>query len=176
LERAESIVSVTGYVLAHPRKVFIESWNWKAAILSGVFRAAAFVVPMARSAREEALGMLCIEIALRAAIGGCWGSLLQRFRNTRPAWLAGLWVTVVVPAGATWVEYAALKATHTAHLKFGVIVSAILNFGALGINFGLMRRGLLITGESGGSLGEDLRRIPGALAAMSRGIFQKATT
>ncbi|HXA50419.1 MAG TPA: hypothetical protein VNV86_08960 [Candidatus Acidoferrum sp.] len=46
------------------------------------------------------------------------------------------------------------------------------DLGDYGRIWGLMRRGLLVTGNDGESLRSDLRRIPAALAGMFRGVSQ----
>jgi hypothetical protein len=161
-------------VIAHPWEVFVARWNWKAAALSALFRGVAFAVPMAGITGEGALRSVAIEIAFRIAVGGLWGSLLQAFRGAEPAWLAGLCVAIVLPAGAHLLEYAALRAGHASHIITAMTVSVIVSIGSLVINFGLMRRGLLITGEDGAPLHRDLRRIPGALAGMFRSLARMA--
>jgi hypothetical protein len=128
----------------------------------------AFALPMTRLTGEGALRSVCIEIAVRLIIGGFWGSLMQAFRDAQPAWLAGLAVAVVLPATAHAFEFAMLRAGHATHVFTAMIVSVVISIGSLLINFGLMRRGLLVTGEEGAPLLRDLQRIPAALAAMMR--------
>jgi hypothetical protein len=166
---ADGVVSVTRYVITHPWEVFIECWNWKAAVLSGLFRGVAFAVPMARLTGDGAIRGVFIEMGFRIAIAGFWGSLLQRYRNAQPAWVAGVAVAVVLPAAAHCLEFAALRAGHATHIKTGMVVSVVISIGSLLINLGLMRRDLLITGDHTQSLNADLRCIPGALAAMLAG-------
>jgi hypothetical protein len=170
----ERVDAVARYVIAHPWEVFVARWNWKAAALSALFRGLAFALPVASITGEGALRSVAIEIAFRVALGGFWGSLLQAFRGAQPAWLAGLCVAVVLPAGAHLLEYAALRAGHAHHIITAMIVSIIVSIGSLLINFGLMRRGLLITGEDGAPLRRDLQCIPAALAGMFRSLLRLA--
>jgi hypothetical protein len=169
-ESSDSVALVALYVLTHPWEVFVERWNWKAALLSAFFRGLAFALPVARLVGQDAWSSLGIELAFRIVIGGFWGSLLQAFRRARPAWLAGLWVAAVLPAAAHFLEFTALRAGRVTHIKTAMVVSIIISIGSLLINWGLMRRGLLVTGDGGEPLQSDLRRIPGALAAMFRGL------
>lgn len=173
---SEHAGAVARYVLTHPWEVFVERWNWKTALLSAAFRGIAFLLPMAGLVGNDALRSLCIEMGFRIAIGGFWGSLLQRFRHARPAWLAGLSVAVALPAVAHSIEYAALRAGHATHILTGMIVSVVISIGSLLINLGLMRSGLLITGEDCDSLSSDLKRVPAELAAMCRGPARKRAT
>ena len=168
LGSGDRVDEVARYVLAHPWKVFVEGWNWKTALLSAFFRGVAFALPIAGLAGSGAVRSVCIELGFRAVIGGFWGSLLQVFRRAQPAWLVGLSVTVVLPAAAHALEFAALRASDAAHIKTGMIVSIVISIGSLLINLGLMRRGVLVTGNDGAPFTYDLRRIPGELAAIFR--------
>jgi hypothetical protein len=151
----------------HPWKVFVIQWNWKAAVLSAGIRGVLFcaaVVPQGLDALRGAW----IEIAFRIVLGGCWGSVMQSLRRARPAWLAGLLIALVLPALAHVLEFALLKAGGAAHIKTGMIVSVAFSAGSLLVNFALMRRGLLITGEGSGSLSSDIRQLPSALGLRRR--------
>ncbi len=169
-ESSDGVAEVARYVLTHPWQVFVRRWNWKAALLSALFRGLAFALPMTSLVGDDAVRILCIEMGFRIAVGGFWGSLLQAFRGARPAWLAGLSVAVALPAMAHCLEFAALRAGHATHILTGMVVSVAISIGSLIVNLGLMRRGLLLTGGDGQPLSSDLRCIPGALAAMFRGI------
>jgi len=160
-------------VLTHPWEVFVERWNWKAALLSAIFRSIAFAAPMAGFVGGDALRSLWIEMCFRIAVGGCWGSLLQEFRSASPGWLAGLWVAIVLPAIAHVLEYLALRAGHATHIKTGMIVSIVISIGSQLISLELMRRGILITGENSKPLRSDLRCIPGTLAGVCRGVSRR---
>jgi hypothetical protein len=173
-ERVTGVGAVARYVLMHPWEIFVERWNWKAAALSAIFRGLAFALPMASLTGEGAVRGVCIEIGFRIVVGGFWGSLLQAFRGAQPAWLAGLSVAIVLPASAHLLEYAALRAGHATHITTAMIVSIVVSIGSLLINFGLMRRGLLITGDSGATLRSDLQHIPAALSAMFRALLRIA--
>jgi len=173
-ESTEHVLAVAGYVLTHPWEVFVERWNWKTALLSAMFRGLAFALPMAGLTGAAGVRSVCIELGFRLAIGGFWGSLLQAFCAAKPAWLAGLMAAVVLPASAHVLEFAALRAGNAAHIKLGMIVSVIISIGSLLVNLGLMRRGVLVTGGDGDSLGSDLRRIPAELAGIFRGLSRSA--
>jgi hypothetical protein len=166
--RSEGVPATAWYVATHPWKVFVLGWNWKAALLSLVFRALAFALPMAGLRGAAAWRGVGIELLFRAVTGGFWGSLLQAFRRARPAWLAGLAVGVALPVAAHCLEYAALRAGHASYIKTGMVVSVIISAGSLLVNLGLQRRGLILTGAEGAPLREDLRRLPAALAAILR--------
>ena len=159
----DSIGSALARVLRDPWTLFVVNFNWKAALLSAAFRGvlfAAVVIPRGAGAARGA----CIEIAFRIVLGGCWGSLMQAFRRARPVWLAGTLVAIVLPGSAHTLEYALLKMGRATHILSGMIVSVICTIGSALVNFGLMRRGFIITGEGAATLGADFRGLPAALA------------
>jgi hypothetical protein len=151
-------------VITRPWKTFVVDWNWKAALLSASFRGVLFLF-VAVPRGPGAMRMVWIELIFRVMVGGFWGSLLQAFRVARPAWLAGLLAAVLLPAAAHILEYLALQAGHATHIGAGMVVSIAVSVGSLLLNWFLMRKGVLITGDGSGSLGADLRRLPRLLAA-----------
>ncbi|MGB7760773.1 MAG: hypothetical protein WBL61_13150 [Bryobacteraceae bacterium] len=151
-------------VIARPWKTFVVDWNWKAALLSALFRGILFLI-VAVPRGPGAMRLVWIELAFRILVGGFWGSLQQAFRGARPAWLAGLLVAVLLPATAHALEYLALQAGHATHIGAGMVVSIAVSVGSLLLNWFLMRKGVLITGNGSDSLGADLRRLPRLLAA-----------
>lgn len=151
-------------VLRDPWKTFVVDWNWKAALLSALFRGMLFLI-VAVPRGPGALRLVWIELAFRMLVGGFWGSLLQAFRGVRPAWLAGLFAAVLLPLTAHSLEYLALQAGDAKHIGAGMVVSIAVSVGSLMLNWSLMRRGMLVTGDGADSLGADLRRVPRLLAA-----------
>jgi hypothetical protein len=150
--------------ITRPWKTFVVDWNWKAALLSAVFRGILFLI-VAVPRGPGAMRLVWIELAFRVLVGGFWGSLLQAFRGARPAWLAGLLAAVLLPAAAHSLEFLAFQAGHATHIGAGMVVSIAVSVGSLLLNWSLIRKGLLITGDGSDSLGADLRRLPRLLAA-----------
>jgi len=151
-------------VITRPWKTFVVDWNWKAALLSALFRGILFLI-VAVPRGSGAMRLVWIELLFRILVGGFWGSLLQAFRGARPAWLAGLLAAVLLPAAAHTLEYLALQAGHATHIGAGMVVSIVVSVGSLLLNWFLMRKGMLITGDGSDSLGADMRRLPRLLAA-----------
>ncbi|HKE29230.1 MAG TPA: hypothetical protein VKB88_43060 [Bryobacteraceae bacterium] len=157
-----AVTSAALDVLSHPWRVFVLNWNWKTALLSAVIRIAVWPAALAGRARILSLSSLrgaLIEFIIRLTLGGCWGSLLQAFSTAQPAWLAGLCVSMVLPAASHGLEYLVLRATGTAHAGAVVATSVVFSILSVLINWGLMRRGILLTGKGAASLTEDLRRM-----------------
>lgn len=146
----------------HPWQVFVLQWNWKAALLSAGIRGLLFCVAVVPHGSGAVRGAW-IEVAFRIGLGGCWGSAMQALRRARPVWLAGLLVALVIPAGAHFLEFALLRLGRAAAIRSAMVVSVSFSAASLLVNFALMRRGLLITGEGAQSLAADLRRLPAAL-------------
>jgi hypothetical protein len=170
------VTSVALYVLTNPWRVFVERWNWKAALLSALYRGGAFAIMLLRLSGADSLRGIYIEIAFRIAVGGCWGALLQAFRAAQPRWLATFSVTVALPLATHCLEFAVLRLGNASHIKTSMAVSVLLTIGSLCVNLALMRRGILLTGGEGGPLLSDFRRIPGALADMLRGLCRRRLT
>jgi hypothetical protein len=154
-------------IVARPWMVFIVHWNWKAALLSAGIRGLLFTVVLVPRGAGAMRGAW-IEIAFRIALGGCWGSIMQELRRARPAWLAGLLIAAVLPTSAHGLEFALFKLGGATHIKSGMIASIAFSMASLAVNYGLMRRGLMVTGEGGASLASDFRRFPAALADCAR--------
>jgi hypothetical protein len=157
----ESVAEAAFRILRDPWRTFVLDWNWKAALLSALFRGIFFSAATFRG--PGAARGIVIEILFRLAIGGFWGSLLQAFRTAQPAWLAGLCAAVILPAAAHTVEFVALAAGQATHIKAGMIVSVAVSVFSLLLNWGLMRDGLMITGPGALRLSDDFRRLPGSL-------------
>ena len=165
-DRMMTVLSVTRALLANPFRSFICGWNWKAGLLSGIFRAALFAIAVVRpseAVRDPAgLGGIALQLAFRIAVGGIWGTVAQAFQEAEPAWLAALWSAAVLPAAVHLVEYFVLRANHVAHLEAGMIASISLSVLSLLLNWRLMRKGLLLTGKGSDSLVNDFSRLPAA--------------
>jgi hypothetical protein len=158
-----TVRAVAGYVLLHPWRVFIIDWNWKTALLSAIFRLALWPA-MALRMNILSAGSLrgaFLEFWFRLAIGGFWGSLLQAFSAAQPAWLASLVVILLMPACVHALEYLVLRAAGTPHSGTATVVSIAFSMASLLVNWCLMRRGILVTGEEAAPLKTDLRRIFG---------------
>ena len=157
--------AVAGSVVRKPWKTFVVDWNWKAALLSAVFRAFLFAA-VAFPHGAGGMRLVVIELGFRVLVGGFWGALLEAFRNARPGWLAGLVAAVLIPGLAHAAEFLALRAGQASHILSGMIASVSLSAASLIAKWWLMRRGMLLTGEGADSLQGDLRRLPRAVAEM----------
>jgi len=134
-----------------------------------VFRVAAFAL---FAPPHDAAGMrgVWIQLAFRVLLGGFWGSILQAFRAVRPRSITA--VVVCLALVGHLLEFLALTLGGSAHIKAGMAVSVIISAGSLIVNWGLLRRGLLLTGQGSETLSSDFRKLPRALLSMFRGRAQ----
>jgi phosphatidylinositol alpha 1,6-mannosyltransferase len=139
----ETVASAAYRVVTHPWQTFVRDWNWKAALLSALFRGLLFAGATLRG--PGAMRGVWIGLLFRLAVGGFFGSLLQAFRAARPAWLAGLCIALLLPGAAHSLEFLALTAGRATHIKTGMIVSIAVSAVSLLFNWLLMRHGLLVT-------------------------------
>jgi hypothetical protein len=158
-----SVLSVARTIITHPFECLVRNWNWKAGLLGGIFRAILFSIAIFPRDSAALRGVL-IQLAYRVAVGGMWGSVAQAFREAEPAWLTGVFLGAVLPTIVHLVEYAMLRAGHASHIRTGMISSVVLSVVSLLLNWGLMRRGLMLTGKGTESLASDFARLPGVLA------------
>jgi hypothetical protein len=135
-------------------------WNWKAAILSALYRAPIFFFTSLRGGLKGAVGAMLIESLFRTMTSGFYGAATQALRRFRPEWLALTLILVVLPGVVQLLEAAMHWMRGTQNLKVGLWVSFIVTAIASLFNFYAMRRGALLTGEEGQSFGRDLMRIP----------------
>ena len=152
-----TVTDAVRYVLTQPWHVFIVRWNWKTALLSGAFRTALWPLAMLARGKFYPLGSLagiCAASAYRIAVGGFWGSLLQAFAGARPAWLAGACMAVFLPGCMHSIEYLVLRAGGAAHPGAATAGSLAVSLVSVLVNWGLMRKGFLLTGAAAPNPGD----------------------
>src|SRR4051812_4581113 len=79
--------------------LFIKSWNYKGAVLSGMLRSPIFLITylVGREGLKLAIGAALLQFAFRFAFAGVGGTLIQSFRRVEPAWKALLAILLVIP-------------------------------------------------------------------------------
>jgi hypothetical protein len=153
---APTVGAVLEALLRHPARLLIERWNWKAAVLSSLLRAAIFFFTNLVAGWHAAVGALLAELALRAATSGFYGAITEAFSEARPAWAAMAAAMVVLPLLNHSLEFLVhwLRGTP----KLGLSMTASVIFTAISTSFNLyvMRHGVLTVGKRSKSLHEDL--------------------
>jgi hypothetical protein len=151
-----SVGAVLEELVRHPARLLIGRWNWKAAVLSSLLRAAIFFFTNLVAGWHAAVGALLAELALRAATSGFYGAITEAFSEAQPAWAAMAAALIVLPLMNHSLEFLVhwLRGTP----KLGLSIGASVIFTALSTSFNLyvMRQGVLTVGGKSKSLREDL--------------------
>lgn len=147
-------------LLGHPWEMLVARWNWKAALLSSIFRAWIFFAANLDAGLAAAISALTTEFAYRAAISGFYGAVIQSFRRVQPAWQSALVMSLMVPAVSHSIEFAVHQLRGTERLARSILASVAFTGLSTLFNLFAMRRGALVVDEGGESLTRDLRRMP----------------
>ena len=147
----------------HPGRYLFARWNWKAALLSSILRAAIFFFTNLVAGWHAAVGALSAELALRLATSGFWGAITEALSEAQPAWAALAAAVVLLPLLAHSLEFLVHWLRHTPKLAFSVLTSIAFTCVSTAFNMFAMRRGALTVGHASSSLSEDLSRIPGLI-------------
>jgi hypothetical protein len=152
-------------------------WNWKAGVLSAVYRAPIFLLTSLRAGWQAALTAMLTETAFRVVTSGFYGAFVESIRKLEPAWLAVLIVLLIAPAAVQVLEFAVHVFSGTSNVKTGVLVSTAMTAVASLFNWYSMRQGALLTGENAPSFWSDLKRFPvlifGFMMAIPKAIAER---
>ena len=135
-------------------------WNWKAGVLSAIYRAPVFFLTSLRAGWRLALSAMLTETAFRVVTSGFYGAVIEGLRKLEPTWLAILIVLMLAPAVVQLLEFAVHLFSGTPNLKTGVFVSTTMTAVASLFNWYSMRQGALLTGRNATSFWSDLKRFP----------------
>jgi hypothetical protein len=138
----------------------LKIWNWKSAVMSAAYRAPIFFFTSLKSGWRLAVGALVAETAFRAFTSGFWGAFTQAVRLMEPAWLGVVLVVFVAPVVVQTLNLLFHMANGTPNLKHGFLVSCAVTALASLFNWYAMRQGTFVTGREGGSLWQDVKRLP----------------
>jgi hypothetical protein len=150
-------------LLRRPLVNLVETWNWKAAALSAIIRAAIFLVANLRAGGHRAFRAMVVEGIFAILASGVMGAITQRLRSARPIAATGLVVWLAMPAAMVAAEAAVHHAFATPHLRVGLTLSFLLASVASGFGWFAQRRGVLLAGGVNDSVAHDLRTLPGVV-------------
>lgn len=157
--------AVLADLVHRPGHYLITRWNWKAAVLSALFRGALFFAANLTSGVEAAGAAFALESVYRAGTSGSFAALTQAFRRATPAWAAALLVAAVVPAVALILEFGVHLLGGTPELARSMAVSAAFTAVSAAFTLFAMRRGVFIVGDTDRqSFLRDLAAFPGLIA------------
>ena len=162
--QACSLSALLFALLSSPQKL-LRLWNWKSASLSVILRGPIFFAAAIRQGWGGIVGALFTETAFCAISAGFYGALVQSLKDAEPQWLTGMVLALVIPALFQCIEYVLHWFRGTPHLRIAEIVSLMISGLSALFNWYAMRRGALLVGGEGASLGSDLGRLPRLIAS-----------
>jgi hypothetical protein len=135
-------------------------WNWKAALLTAIFRAAACMVALWHSPLPAREHFGAVEAAYVLATAGIFSAWQQQAMEIMPRFLAWLTVVLAVPLGS-------LAADSALHLWLDGGSMSALGLGALAatllsamFHWHLLQNGAMRVDNESGSFLHDMRRMP----------------
>src|SRR5271165_5850753 len=156
----QPLASVLAEICRHPKRILIDSWNWKAAALSVLFRAPVFLISTHRYGIRTMATAGMVESIFRIGITGVSASITQAVEWAEPQWMVGIVVLAVIPGGTVALESVVHWSAGTPNLLAGLAVSLALSVLSSGFNWFSMRKGTLLVGREASSFGTDLARMP----------------
>ena len=160
--KSETVFGVLKYTLKHPIERLFWRWNWKSAVFAGLFRGSMYFFMHLAEGWRAALGAMSVEFIFRIIHGGISGSFVQSLRNASPAWLATLFVMVLLPLYSHTIEYTLHTLNGDQNRTKSLAVSVSFSIISALFNLFAMRRGVLITGDDSQneSLWADFKKFP----------------
>jgi hypothetical protein len=147
-------------LVSDPMGTLIRKWNWKCAVFSSLTRAWVFFFANLASGWRAAVGAMIAEFLFRAATSGFYGALTQNFRSVRPGWMGAAAVMVLLPVTSHSLELLVHWLRHTPRLFTSIVSSVCFTAISTLFNWYAMRRGAMVVGQDGQSLGKDMRAMP----------------
>jgi len=171
------VASIWADILRRPDIYLIARWNWKSATTSALIRGSIYFFSNLSAGFLSATGAMLVEFSYRTLLSGVYGSVTQALREGEPEWAATWSATLVLPVIGHLIEFTVHTLRGTPHLRRSMIASVTFSVLSILFNAYVMRRGVLITGSQGQSLGRDFLQMPrmiaGFVAAGPRAIWRR---
>lgn len=151
---------VLAEICRHPKRFLFDGWNWKAAVLTVLFRAPVFIISTHRHGLQTMATAGIVESVFRIVITGINASITQAIEWTEPQWMVAILVLAAIPGVTMGLEGIAHWLASTPNLRAGLVASLTLSVLSSGFNWFSMRRGALLVGRESSSFGTDLSRMP----------------
>ena len=176
--RGPELGAVLAAVLRQPFVTLVEAFNWKTAATSAILRAILFFFTNLRAGQQLALRATLVEAAYAICAMGVFGTITERIRNARPAWITGLTVWLAIPAILLSAQYVVHRSFGTPELRASLIGSFCFAALGTGFNWFAMRHGALIVGAERSTFAADLRALPNLVlafvTALPRALFVRS--
>ena len=159
-----TIRGVLKVLLANPLAI-IWRWHWKAAVLSGLFRAPIFFLSYKKEGFAVAIGAMFAQFFSRMLFGGVNGSIIQSFSRVEPQWQAFLTVPLVLAAFSHLIEFGVQTIydnyNGTTSMGKAITVSVAISILSAVFNLYAMSRGnFLVKDERQQSFWRDVKNVP----------------
>ncbi len=142
----------------------VRRWNWKSAFFSSVVRGLIFLLANLAAGWRAAVGAMLAEWLYRAFTSGFYGAVTQTLGETEPEWHGAVAAMILLPLSSHSLEFLVHWLRHTPNLKTSIISSMSFTVVSTLFNLYAMRRGTMVVGRNGASLGQDLRAMPRVVA------------
>jgi hypothetical protein len=160
-----TVRDVSARLLRHPVRSLIHRWHWKSAALSAIVRGSLFFATNLSDGFGAAVRATVVECASGVPVVGVLAAVIQAFSCAEPAWAATLVTSVLLPAVAQTIEFAAHWAAGTPQLGTSMLASVGLSVMSTLFNLFVMRRGVMIVGRGSPRFVDDVRQMPGLIVA-----------
>ncbi len=155
------VIDVFRYLVRHPVEMLVWRWNWKAAILSGLFRSPNYFFTHIKLGWRAAFSAALLEFGFRVIVSGASGSLVQAFHRATPIWLAALCVMIMLPAVSHMIEFTIHTLNGDANKGTAIVISITFSILSAIFNlFAMRRNALLVKDKDAQSFGQDLVKMP----------------
>lgn len=159
------VLDVFRYLVRNPVEMLVWRWNWKAALLSGLFRSPNYFFTHIKLGWRAALSAALLEFVFRVIVSGASGSLVQAFHKATPIWLATLCVMIMLPAFSHMIEFTIHTLNGDANKGTAIIISITFSILSAIFNLFAMRRNvLLVKDKDAQSFASDMMRMPRIVA------------
>jgi hypothetical protein len=135
-------------------------WNWKAALITALFRGAACVAALQHVHPQARQHFSAVEMAYVLLTAGIFSAWQQQALGIKPRYIAWLTVVVIVPFTSLGVDAIAhLLLDHVDAHALGISALIFTLVSAM-FHWHLMENGAMLVGEQSHSFASDMRRLP----------------
>jgi len=151
---------VLAEICRNPKRFLFDSWNWKAAVLSVLYRAPVFIISTERHGLQTMVTAGIVESIFRIVITGVDASITQAVKWAEPQWMVAIVVLAAIPGGTVALEAVFHWLAATPNLRAGLTASIVLSVFSSAFNWFSMRSGALLVGRESSSFATDLACMP----------------
>ena len=151
--------SVLRSLVRDPVRHLVLRWNWKAALMSSLFRALLFLCVNLAAGWPAAVRAMSTELVFRFTTAGFYGAVTETLAAARPAWAATAAAMILLPCMNHSLEFFVHWMRGTPNLAASIASSVVFTAISTAFNLYAMQRGTLTVGEGSRPLRHDLCRV-----------------